>query len=182
MVKKWKLLESKPVFESPFITLLQEKLEKPDGTEIPDYYSVKRRDVIYVVALTSSNEVILVYQYKNGVKDLIWELPAGFVEEDEKPTEAAERELLEETGFKGEEMVYLGAFTAAAGSSGNRNHFYLTRNVKKVAQQSLDEHEDIEVKLFSFSKLVEEIKKRKTFLVDSQSQLALLLSSEVINK
>lgn len=180
MIKKWKLLESKEVFKSSFITLLQEKLEKPDGTIVPEYYSIKRRDVVYVVALTNKSEAVLVYQYKNGVKDLIWELPAGFVEDGEKPVETAARELLEETGFKGETADYLGAFTAAAGSSGNQNHFYLVRNAKKVAEQSLDEHEEIEVKLFNFQDLVTAIKKRKTFLVDSQSQLALLLTAELV--
>lgn len=181
MIKKWKLLESKAIFESSFITLLQEKLEKPDGTLVSDYYSIKRRDVVYIVALTSKRKVILVYQYKNGVKDLIWELPAGFVEEGEKPIETAARELLEETGYKGKTIDYLGAFTAAAGSSGNINHFYLVRNVQKIAEQSLDEHEEIEIKLFDFQDLVTAIRERKTFLVDSQSQLALLLSSELLN-
>ena len=111
MLSKWKLLESKPVFKSSFITLLQEKLEKPDGTVVADYYSIKRRDVVYTVALTNKNDVLLVCQYKNGVKDLIWELPAGFVDQGEKPVEAATRELLEETGYKGETIDYLGAFT-----------------------------------------------------------------------
>lgn len=181
MIKKWKLLESKPVFESPFITIFHEKLEKSNGTLVPNYYSIKRRDVVYVVALTSKNEVLLVYQYKNGIKDLIWELPAGFVDEGEKPIETATRELLEETGFKGETVDYLGGFTAGSGSSSNRNHFYLMKNAKKVADQSLDQHEEIEFKLFNFQNLVTNIRKRKTFLVDSQSQLALLLSSELIN-
>ena len=182
MIKKWKLLSSETVFESSFITLLKEKLEKPDGAIVEDYYSVKRRDVVYVVALTESNEVILVYQYKNGVKDLIWELPAGFVDSGEETEVAANRELLEETGFKGETSLYLGSFTSAAGSSGNLNHFFLLKNAKKIAKQNLDEHEEIEVKLFALRVLVEDIKQRKSSLVDSQSQLALLLVWEELAK
>lgn len=180
MIKKWKLLSSKTIFESPYITLFQEKLQKPDGSIVEDFYSVKRRDVVYIVALTESRKVPLVYQYKNGIKDLIWELPAGFIDGGEEPKKAATRELLEETGYQGE-IFYLGGFVAAAGSTGNLNHFFFVDKAENVAEQKLDEHEDIEVKLFPLESLIKDIKSRKSFLLDSQSQFGLLLVWELLS-
>lgn len=180
MIKKWKLLGQKKVFESNFITLFQEKLEKEDGEVVDDYYSVKRRDAVFAVALTKDLKIVLVYQYKNGVKKVIWEIPAGFIEDNEKPEEAGRRELLEETGFTSKEGVKVGGFIPNTGISPNVNYVYLFLEAEKIKEQNLDKNEAIEVKLFPLKLLVEEIKKRKTFFIDTQSQLALLLVWELL--
>lgn len=182
MVKKWQLLEKQAVYESPFITLYKEKLQSGEGKIIPDYYSVKRRDAVFIVALTANNQIPLVYQYKNGVKDLIWEVPAGFIDEGETPEKAASRELLEETGFSSTTVELLGKFVPNTGVADNRNFVFLAKNARKTHDQNLDPHEEIEVKLFDFETLVAAIKKRESIFVDTQSPFSLLLAWEVLNQ
>lgn len=175
MLKKWELLSSRPVFESDYISVYQDKLKCPNGNIVGSFFTVKRKDAAYIVALTAEKEVIIVRQYKNGAKDLVYEIPAGFVEENENPQATAERELLEETGFKGSKTLYLGSYLPNMGGSGSYNHYFLIRNAAKVANQNLDVNEDIEVHLISLRRLVAEIRARKSLFIDNQSQLALLL-------
>lgn len=182
MINSWKVIESEKVFESPFITLYKENLEKPDGKIAKDFYSVKRRDAAFVVALTSEREVVLVSQYKNGIKEVIWEIPAGYIEADEEPIAAAQRELLEETGYVGAKIESLGKFVPNPAISPNRNHVFLSSPVKFSTKPKFDENEEIEVKLFSLAELVKDIKNRQTIFIDTQSQLALLLTWEKFNK
>ncbi len=180
MIKKWKILESKTIFSSSFISLKEEKLERPDGKIVSPYYAIERPDVVYTVALTKNRQIVLVYQYKNGFKDLVWELPAGFVDKEESPEEATKRELLEETGYSVNKLIGLGSFSSGLGLARNKNHFYLAKEVEKTSEQKLDENEEIEVKAFPLNKILEDTKKGQSILYEVQSQLAILLASELL--
>ena len=180
MIKKWKILESKEIYSSHFITLKEEKLERPDGKIVTPYYAIERPDVVYVIALTKNIEIVLVYQYKNGIKDLVLELPAGFVDKGESPKEAAERELLEETGYSGKDFTKIGGFNSGAGLSRNTNYFYVVKDVEKISEQNLDENEEIDVKVFPFNKILFNIKNWNSILPEVQSQLGILLAEKLI--
>lgn len=182
MIEKWELLESKVDYENPFLSVSREKLKRSDGRIVENFYAVKRRDAVFVAALTVDKQIPLVYQYKNGVKEVIWELPAGFIEDSEQPEEAARRELLEETGFAGEKLSFLGKFAPNSGISDNRNLLFLVQNAEKTTEQKLDQNEEIEVKLFDLEKLVVDIKKRNSIFIDTQSQLSLLLVWEFLDR
>jgi len=180
MIEKWDILESKEIFSSPFVTLKEEKLKRSDGKIIKHYYAIERPDVVYVVALTKDREIVLVYQYKNGIKDLVWELPAGFIEKDEKVEEAARRELLEETGYSSDRLTKIGSFSSSAGLARNTNYFFLAKNAEKASKQKLDENEEIEIKMYSFDKVLEDIKNLKSILPEAQAQLAVILAERFI--
>jgi 8-oxo-dGTP pyrophosphatase MutT (NUDIX family) len=182
MIKKWKLLESKIDYQNPFLKISVEKLERADGKVIDNYYSVVRKDAAFVVALTEDKLVPLVFQYKNGVKEVIWELPAGFVEDGEEPENAARRELKEETGFESDNFSLIGKYAPNPSISDNRNYVFLARDARKTTEQSLDPNEEIEVKTIPLDALVEEIKSGKSRFIDVQSQLSLLLTQEVLKR
>lgn len=180
MIKKWELVESKIDYRNDFVTVLKETLKRSNGELVRDYYAIARRNAVYVIALTYEQEVPLVYQYKNGVKELIWELPAGFVEDGEEPLTSGQRELLEETGYQAEDYSLLGQFVPNPSLSANKNFIFLARNAKKVAEQKLDKNEEIEVKLFPIEKLVKDIREGQSQFIGSQDQLGLLLAWEKI--
>ena len=181
-IKKWKLLKQEVAFSSDFISVYKESLKRPDNHIVDDYFSVKRRDAVFIIALTKEQQIPLVFQYKNGVKDLIWELPAGFIDDNEEPLVAAKRELLEETGFEAENYQYLASFSPNPSLSSNKNHVFLAFNAEKVSEQKLDDNEEIETKLFLLEDLVSGIKQRKSIFVDNQSPFGILLAAEELKK
>jgi len=180
MIKKWKILDSKVRFSSKFVTVREEKLLRPDGKVASPYYAIERPNAVQIVPVTRDRKLILIREYKNGLKDLTWSIPAGFIDRKESAVEAAKRELLEETGIAAEKFIRLGGFNSGAGVQRNTEYYFLAKNVSKVSKQNLDEFEEIEVETFNFDDIVQDIKMRKSFLPQTQSQLAILLASEII--
>ena len=61
-----------------------------------------------ILPLTDDDKVLMVRQYRYALKEELWELPAGKLEKDEDPFEAAKRELEEECGVTAERFINLG--------------------------------------------------------------------------
>ena len=83
-------------------------------------------------------------QYRHGSESITREFPAGLVEKGELSLPAAERELLEETGIKGD-FSLLGEINPNSAFMCNRQSFYLVENLEKVSGQSLDANEEIDI-------------------------------------
>src|SRR5690606_37731216 len=98
-MQKWKLLESKYIIQRPWATLRVDKLELPNGNIKDEYYVLEYPTWVNMVAITEDENVLFVKQYRHGADQIMVELPAGVVEDDEEPEVAARRELLEETRY-----------------------------------------------------------------------------------
>ncbi len=104
--------------------------------------------VVVIAATTESEEVVFVEQYRAPVDARVIELPAGLVSDQgvcETSQAAAERELLEETGFGGATMVEIFSGPGGAGASSDILTFFLARGVRRIAQGGGDATEAITV-------------------------------------
>ncbi len=100
------------------------------------------RDYSLVVALTDDEQVLLVRQYKHGPRRIVYDFPAGYLETpDEDPLAAAQRELLEETGYAACHWTRLGAYHLDTNRSATAAHLYLAQGLTQVAAQRLDDSE-----------------------------------------
>lgn len=78
-----------------------------------------------VVAVTPTDEVLLVKQLRESIRDRLVELPAGLLDvEGEDALEAAKRELREETGYVARQVEFLGVFLSSAGFTDERYHLF----------------------------------------------------------
>ncbi len=106
--------------------------------------------IVAIVALTAKRELVLIEQFRPPVDRRVVELPAGLVgdvpgQEDESFESAAERELLEESGYQAKELTRLFHGPSSAGMSNEDITFYLARDVERVAAGGGDESEEITV-------------------------------------
>jgi ADP-ribose pyrophosphatase len=153
-IKPWKVLETN--YPSPWIRV--DKCLLGNGNLL-DATTFQFRSWANIVALTKDNQVVLVKQYRHGICDVLSEFPGGVVEMDEDPMVGAERELLEETGYKAARFIPIGKVYPNPALQINTLYCYLAVDVEKVSEQSLDAGEDIEVQLMPFDDLVEMAKR-----------------------
>ncbi|MFD1164166.1 NUDIX hydrolase [Sphingobacterium daejeonense] len=169
-MEKWKTIDSKYIIQRPWATLRVDKLEMPNGNIKDEYYVLEYPTWVNMVAITEDNQVIFVKQYRHGASQIMVELPAGVVEENEDPEIAARRELLEETGYAFDDISYVCELYANPATSGNLTYTYLLTGGRKVQEQELDPSEDIDVVLM-------DLEDAKLFLFDNKIGQALHTSA-----
>ena len=147
--RKWEILSTEYLIRRPWLTARRDVAKLPDGRINHEYYVLEYPDWVNIIAITEEGMVVLERQYRHGLGKTCFELPCGVIEEGETPLQAAKRELLEETGYSGGEWKQLMTLSPNPATSNNLAHSFLATGVKKVAGQSLDATEDIEVHLKS---------------------------------
>jgi 8-oxo-dGTP pyrophosphatase MutT (NUDIX family) len=141
----WKTLHSEYISQHQYFTARKDTCEMPDGKIVDAYYVVELPTSVCALAITEDGKVLLAKQYRHPLETSLIELPGGFVDAGEEPDTAIGRELLEETGHEFSSIEYVGRVAANPGVLTGFTHLYLAQGGKKVAAQSLDHNEEIEV-------------------------------------
>ena len=153
-VKSWKLLHSEYLFKRPGVAVRIDRVETKNGQEFEPYV-IESGTWVNVIALTKKSEVVLIRQYRHAVGQVLLELPAGLMDEgDASPLQAAQRELLEETGYAGKQFIEIGHVYPNPATHTNLIYSYLVLDAEMVSEQNLEETEDIEVQLLPWEEAV----------------------------
>lgn len=172
---KWEEISRETIVHDEWIDFRKSAYRFPDGSVYEPFYSYSRRDYTVIVATDEEGRYICVRQFRQGIKEITTEFPAGgiertdgkeyagsvFTKEGEEPSDpsersqdellaedaldAAKRELLEETGYVSDEWEHLLSVPSNATISDNYAHIYAARNCRKAADQDLDEMEFLNV-------------------------------------
>jgi len=145
----WKELSREVVFEK-FNRKIEERTYLTPTNSKEKYWIRNEQKVATILALTPEKKVILCRQFRHGPNKILSELPGGLVNEKEEPIVSAERELLEETGYRGKIELVTPYFDDSY--STRISYAFVATNCKKVSKQKLDATEFIEVRLFSLPK------------------------------
>jgi ADP-ribose pyrophosphatase len=115
-------------------------------------FEIKRSVVRHIgsavmMAVDEKKRVLLVRQYRLPAEKDLWELPAGRLDDGEKPIDAAKRELQEETGYRARKWTKLASFWASPGYVQERMTIFLAEDLK-AGEATPMEDERIETRWF----------------------------------
>lgn len=142
-IKKEMSLSSKEIFQGKIINLRVDTVQLADG-RIATREIIDHSEAVAILALDQNHDVLLVRQYRKAAEEFLMEIPAGLLEAQETPLMAAQRELLEETGFKANQWHYILSFFTAPGFCNEKIHLFLATELSEGKAQP-DEDEFIEL-------------------------------------
>ena len=122
-----------------------------NGLEMEQFrYVFEYPDWVNVIAITKEGKFVFIDQYRHGLGETDYEIPAGVAEPDDASMlAAAQRELAEETGYGGGQWRELMVVAPNPSTQNNLTYCYLATGVERLGEQHLDATEDIRVHLFS---------------------------------
>lgn len=128
MIFEEKTISSEKIYEGKIVKLTVDKVAMPGG-KIATRELVAHPGGVGVVALTESDEVILVRQFRKAIEKAILEIPAGKLDPGEDPQTCGIRELEEETGLKARRFEPLGFIYPSPGFTDEVTYLYLATDL-----------------------------------------------------
>ena len=149
-IHTWKRVRSEPVADCKVFKVRRDySVNSETGKEFP-FYCIENSAWVNVIPVTKSGEVVLIEQYRHGIEEITLEIPGGLVDGDEDIKFAANRELLEETGYSPRETIYLGKSRPNPAIQDNWVYHYLAIDCKKTHEPEFDSTESVATKLVPF--------------------------------
>lgn len=153
----WEEIRTEHIIQDEWIDFRRSAYRFPDGSIFEPYYSYSRRDYVVIVASDTDGKYLCVRQFRQGIKRVTTEFPAGGIERQdgkeygtrrdvqdssaEEALAAAKRELLEETGYESDEWRHLLTVPSNATIADNYAYIFAAENCIRVSGQALDETE-----------------------------------------
>jgi 8-oxo-dGTP pyrophosphatase MutT (NUDIX family) len=152
-IETWKIKRSETVADCKIFKVRRDfSVRNSDGAEFP-FYCLENGDWVNVIPITTAGEVILIEQFRHGIEEITLEIPGGMVDDGEDARIAAERELVEETGFVPRETILLGKSRPNPAIQNNWVYHYLAIDCEKHHEPEFDATESVVSKLVPFEEV-----------------------------
>ena len=150
---KFKLGGKTVVYEGRFMKVWStEWFDAAGKPQVWEY--VEQRDVVLVLPVTDDQKAVLIKTYRIPIERYVIENPAGLVDKKgENMEDAIKRELLEEVGYAAANIHALPPYPARPGVSKNMFYPFIATGLKKVADNTGDDTEDISIMEIPLNKL-----------------------------
>ncbi len=159
----------KTVFSGGVLDVGLETHAMPDGRSAV-FEIIRHPGGAAVLPVLDDGRVLLIRQFRPAIGQMIYEIPAGRLEDEESAPACAARELQEETGYMAGELLPLGSCWSTVGFTDEKIHLFLARKLK-TTEQSLEPDEVIELCPMSVDSALRKVDQGE--IMDSKTQLAL---------
>lgn len=123
-----KTIHSETVFTGRVVKVYKDDVELSDGTK--SFREVVRHSGGVVILAVKDTKILMVKQFRYPMKEVLLELPAGKLEQNEDPFKAAKRELEEETGYCANKWTDLGFVYTSPGYSDEKLYLYKAEDLE----------------------------------------------------
>ena len=171
---EWEELKTEHIVQDEWIDFRKTSYRFPDGSVYEPYYSYSRRDYVVIVASDTEGNYLCVRQFRQGIRKVTTEFPAGCVEKTDRTgnrnaagqnveaaLKAAKRELQEETGYVSDDWHFLLAVPSNATLADNYAYLFTAGGCRRVSGQKLDDMEFLNVRKYTAGEIEELIAEGK---------------------
>lgn len=152
---------TEPIFDGRIIKVRVDEVVLPNG-ETSKREIVTHPGAVAIIAITDDEKIVLVEQYRKAMEKELVEIPAGKLEQGEKPEVTAIRELEEETGYICDNMELITSFYTSPGFADEIVYVYEATGLKKKEDKAdLDEDEFVELMEVSLEEALQLIKEQR---------------------
>jgi ADP-ribose pyrophosphatase len=154
-LRKWRQRRRDVIASYRILDVCRLEFEDGAGRDRGHAFILTAPDWCNVIAVTPSDEIVLVWQYRFGTDALSLEIPGGVLEPNEDPGAASERELLEETGYRAERLERLLDVEPNPAIQSNRCTTFVAFGARPAGATQFDAMEELETVLYPAGKLPE---------------------------
>ncbi|MDO8509749.1 MAG: NUDIX hydrolase [bacterium] len=140
MTKHFKKMSEEIIHQNPWWEYKHDVFEYPDG-EQSDYYYGQNHGSVMVIPMLDDGRLVLVSQYRYLRGKINIEFPRGGIGEGEPPQTGAERELIEETGYKSSNYIKVGSFDSLPGIFKDTTHVFFADELNQTSVPTPDKSE-----------------------------------------
>ena len=149
----WKTLSTREVYKNKWMRLREDLAELPNGhTTI--YGVCEFGECVGVLPFVDDRHVVMVRQYRYvHQENHRWEMPTGGIRPGETPEQAAQRELMEEGGFRAGQLIWVSSYHTSKSVCHETAHLYIGRELAP-ADAPPDETEFFERAVLPFDEVL----------------------------
>lgn len=167
-----KTLDEKEIYKGKIIEVCLQSVELPNG-RITKREIVKHPGGVAILAYKDEETILLVEQYRKPIEKVIYEIPAGKIEQGEEIEVCGRRELEEETGYKAKTFKYLGKMVSSPGFCDEYIYIFKAEGLYKGNSNLEDAEEFINVYEVNRSEIRDMIKSEK--IIDAKTICAFMM-------
>lgn len=166
-----RVIGKRVVYTGNYLSTEQHTVILPDGRRaIRDI--VRPPDAVAVVPIDEDGLIYLVRQYRSAIRRAIYEIPAGIIDEGERPATTARRECEEEIGLRPRKLIKLCKFYSAVGFSTGSIQLFMAQGLTAGRRAHSDATEFLEVRAIPFEQALRWVLTNR--IVDAKSILGIL--------